>query len=69
MPSGQIVPPSVGRSAADQALLRIERDEDGRISEESLGGVRFVPLVHGLPQAGERLSEEGLAAGRREPVR
>ena len=43
----------VGRPGAEQVLLRLSRDGDA-LHEESLGGVRFVPLVAGavLPEAG-----------------
>ena len=46
-PGGILVLP-VGRRARDQDLLRLRREAAG-IVEERLGGVRFVPLVHGLP--------------------
>lgn len=36
----------VGRPGAEQVLLRLSRDGDA-LREESLGGVRFVPLVAG----------------------
>jgi protein-L-isoaspartate(D-aspartate) O-methyltransferase len=49
-PGGIMVVP-VGRPGADQTLLRVTRDEDG-FHEEVLGGVRFVPLLEGLPSDG-----------------
>ena len=49
-PGGIMVVP-VGRPGADQALLRVTRNEDG-FHEEILGGVRFVPLLEGLPSDG-----------------
>ena len=39
----------LGRLGRDQELLRVTRKE-GRIEEESLGSVRFVPLVPKLPK-------------------
>lgn len=39
----------VGRRANEQSLLRLRR-RNGRIEEEVLGNVRFVPLVSGLPE-------------------
>ncbi len=44
---GRLVVP-VGRPGATQTLLRVTRGEAGVI-EESLGSVRFVPLVAGMP--------------------
>ncbi len=49
-PGGILVIP-VGRRARDQELLRLRREAAG-IVEERLGGVRFVPLVRGLPAEG-----------------
>jgi protein-L-isoaspartate(D-aspartate) O-methyltransferase len=46
-PGGILVLP-VGRRGRDQDLLRLRREAAG-VVEERLGGVRFVPLVHGLP--------------------
>lgn len=45
-PGGIMVLP-VGGSVADQILLRIRKDEQGRVSTEHLMNVRFVPLVEG----------------------
>lgn len=41
---GRIVIP-VGATRDLQELLRVRKTEDGSLEEESLGGVRFVPLV------------------------
>ena len=49
-PGGIMVVP-VGRPGVDQTLLRVTRNEDG-FHEEVLGGVRFVPLLEGLPSDG-----------------
>jgi protein-L-isoaspartate(D-aspartate) O-methyltransferase len=49
-PGGIMVVP-VGRPGADQALLRVTRNEDG-FHEEILGDVRFVPLLAGLASDG-----------------
>jgi len=43
-PNGIMVVP-VGNSVADQILLRIRKDENGRIATQHLMNVRFVPLV------------------------
>ena len=43
-PGGRIVIP-VGATRAMQELLRVRKTEDGSLEEESLGGVRFVPLI------------------------
>jgi protein-L-isoaspartate(D-aspartate) O-methyltransferase len=45
---GGILVLPVGRPGRDQDLLRLERGESG-VLEERLGGVRFVPLVPGMP--------------------
>ncbi len=47
-PGGILVLP-VGQTGREQILLRLTRGEDGEIFEEHLGGVRFVPLVAGVP--------------------
>lgn len=58
-PGGVLVVP-VGDEHRDQRLLRIRRGEHG-IETEELGGVRFVPLVAGLPgRAGTRGRDKGL---------
>ena len=43
-PGGRLVIP-VGDDARGQTLLRVRKDADGRVRRESLGEVRFVPLV------------------------
>ena len=48
-PGGIMVGP-VGRERRDQMLVRIRRGADGATFCEELGGVRFVPLVPGLPR-------------------
>lgn len=48
--SGGIMVLPVGRPGGDQILVRLTREEDG-LREETLGGVRFVPLMTGLPAA------------------
>ena len=47
-PDGILVAP-VGEERRDQQLLRVRR-QDGETVTEELGGVRFVPLVAGLPR-------------------
>lgn len=54
-PGGILIVP-VGQVGREQVLLRLIRGEDGRIHEEHLGGVRFVPLVTGVPSAVEAAS-------------
>lgn len=46
---GGILVAPVGGQGAEQSLLRLTRNENG-VAEEHLGGVRFVPLVEGLPE-------------------
>jgi protein-L-isoaspartate(D-aspartate) O-methyltransferase len=56
----------VGKSAREQQLVRVRRGRDGKITEEVLAPVRFVPLVEGLPEdGGGRIAP--LAAFRPEP--
>jgi protein-L-isoaspartate(D-aspartate) O-methyltransferase len=43
-PGGVMVVP-VGKNVADQILLRIRKDEEGKITTQHLMNVRFVPLV------------------------
>ena len=43
-PGGRLVMP-VGRRGWIQQLIKLTRHCDGRIEHESLGGVRFVPLI------------------------
>jgi protein-L-isoaspartate(D-aspartate) O-methyltransferase len=51
-PGGRLVIP-VGEEKTLQTLVRVKRDADGRLTEETLGDVRFVPLVGaaGWPEA------------------
>ncbi len=51
-PGGILIVP-IGQTGREQALLRLTRDEYGQIHEERLGGVRFVPMVAGLPATAE----------------
>jgi protein-L-isoaspartate(D-aspartate) O-methyltransferase len=55
-PGGVMVVP-IGLTGRDQSLLRLHRDEAGRLHELALGPVRFVPLVQGMPAA-----QDGAAA-------
>jgi protein-L-isoaspartate(D-aspartate) O-methyltransferase len=48
---GGVMIAPVGPERRDQSLVRVHRLGDGHYSEE-LGGVRFVPLVRGLPREG-----------------
>jgi protein-L-isoaspartate(D-aspartate) O-methyltransferase len=43
-PGGRIVMP-VGSPGGIQELIKVTKQEDGTLSQESLGGVRFVPLI------------------------
>lgn len=43
-PGGRLVMP-VGGQAWSQALIKVTKHEDGRIEQEKLGTVRFVPLI------------------------
>ncbi|HYL32438.1 MAG TPA: protein-L-isoaspartate(D-aspartate) O-methyltransferase [Stellaceae bacterium] len=52
---GGILAAPVGPARRDQKLLRVRR-KNGDLEIENLGGVRFVPLVAGLPRAREGLS-------------
>ena len=52
----------LGRRGREQQLFRLRRDETG-IVEEPLGGVRFVPLVAGLPSDGGSEAAAGLEEG------
>ena len=47
---GGVMVAPVGRQGRSQVLLRLIRDANG-FTEQELGGVRFVPLVDGLPGA------------------
>lgn len=51
----------VGRDGREQDLLRLRRDASGQAWEERLCGVRFVPLVSGMPDD-DRLSPDGSGA-------
>ncbi len=51
-PGGILVLP-VGAEYRDQRLLRVRRDDEG-FATETLVGVRFVPLVRGIPRPGNR---------------
>jgi len=52
-PGGRIVMP-LGDPGAVQNLVKVTKREDGRLEQESLGGVRFVPLIgaHGFADEG-----------------
>lgn len=63
-PGGIMVLP-VGQTGREQSLVRLHRDDAGRIHEEPLGGVRFVPLVAGLPGPNEAFDDTGRAGPRR----
>jgi protein-L-isoaspartate(D-aspartate) O-methyltransferase len=54
---GGILVAPVGEDRKDQQLVRIRRDETGFVTE-SLGIVRFVPLVAGLPRQGKGTGAE-----------
>jgi len=43
-PGGRIVMP-IGEQHAIQSLVKITKKEDGKLSREELGAVRFVPLI------------------------
>jgi protein-L-isoaspartate(D-aspartate) O-methyltransferase len=47
---GGILVAPVGEERRDQRLVRLRR-QDGQVTTEELGPVRFVPLVRGLPRA------------------
>jgi protein-L-isoaspartate(D-aspartate) O-methyltransferase len=61
-PGGRLVIP-VGEEKSLQTLIRVKREADGRLTEESLGDVRFVPLVG----AGGWPEPEGETAANRPP--
>ena len=52
-PGGRIVMP-LGDPGAIQNLVKVTKREDGTLSQENLGGVRFVPLIgaHGFADEG-----------------
>ena len=63
---GGVMVVPVGRRNGIQSLLRLVRGADG-ITEETLGEVRFVPLLDGLPAVQPRAGNgagHGLARGR-----
>jgi len=43
-PRGRIVMP-VGEPRGAQELIKVTKQEDGILKQETLGGVRFVPLI------------------------
>ena len=43
-PGGRIVMP-IGEQHAIQSLVKVTKEEDGKLSREELGAVRFVPLI------------------------
>lgn len=49
-PGGRIVTP-IGDPRSGQSLVKVTKGEDGMLTQENLGGVRFVPLigVEGFP--------------------
>jgi protein-L-isoaspartate(D-aspartate) O-methyltransferase len=59
---GGIMVLPVGQRANEQTLLRLRR-RDGRIAEENLGDVRFVPLVSGMPGTGLQEAASGAGKG------
>ena len=52
-PGGRIVMP-LGDPGSIQSLVKVTKHEDGTLSQENLGGVRFVPLIgaHGFADKG-----------------
>jgi len=54
---GGVMIAPVGPERRDQSLVRVHRMGDGHYIEE-LGGVRFVPLVRGLPRDGNLENRE-----------
>jgi len=65
-PGGRLVLP-VGEGRDSQRLLRLRKQDDGRLIREDLGSVRFVPLV-GI-QGWSTDSERGVSLPRRVPSR
>jgi protein-L-isoaspartate(D-aspartate) O-methyltransferase len=61
--AGGILVAPVGQQNQTQELLRLHRDEAGTIHEESLGAVRFVPLVQGEPDTATGQAVGGQAGG------
>jgi protein-L-isoaspartate(D-aspartate) O-methyltransferase len=67
-PDGILVAP-LGPAQRDQRLMRLRRDAGGALAAETLGLVRFVPLVTGLPRgaaAARHRPDEGQEEGRKE---
>lgn len=60
--TGGIMVLPIGQRSREQVLLRLRREEAG-IVEESLGPVRFVPLVGGAPPEDEQDQGNATAAG------
>lgn len=65
VPGGRLVIP-IGPTPREQDLVRVRRRSDGTFARESLGGVRFVPLVgtHGWPEtpgSGPRAPRPGVS--------
>ena len=57
-PDGIMVLP-VGTNTFNQELIRVTLGEGGELMQEFLGGVRFVPLVPGLPSEKNKDDDEG----------
>jgi protein-L-isoaspartate(D-aspartate) O-methyltransferase len=57
-PGGRLVIP-VGEGRGLQRLLRVTREADGRLREEELGDVRFVPLIGAQGWMGELAEWDG----------
>jgi protein-L-isoaspartate(D-aspartate) O-methyltransferase len=60
-PGGRLVIP-VGEGRGLQRLLRVTRGADGRVHEEELGDVRFVPLIGAQGWTGEPPKGNGVAS-------
>ncbi len=63
---GGVMVAPVGRQGRTQVLLRLTRDRNG-FTEQELGGVRFVPLVDGLPSASSKQPESAPGASDEAP--
>jgi protein-L-isoaspartate(D-aspartate) O-methyltransferase len=59
-PDGILLAP-LGPAQRDQRLMRVRRNAEGALAAETLGVVRFVPLVSGLPRGAPAVprQEEG----------
>jgi protein-L-isoaspartate(D-aspartate) O-methyltransferase len=55
---GGVMVVPVGQDSRDQRLLRLTR-RDGVIAQEDIAGVRFVPMVAGLPEETVRANAQG----------